>query len=424
MEKLETYKPLETQAFCTGQVEAPFMRESNATRRKRTMKRALVWCVALCLTGCGGSKVTAIQHVVFILKENRTTDSYFGTFPGVDGVTRGATSTGKVVPLSPLIDDFQGSRLCNGWDCAVNAIDGGRMDRFDLIADDSLDAYTQANESDIPNYWAYARAFVLADHYFTSVHGSSLPNHLFALAAQSGGVTDNPSRSVLGTACDGTVSGKMPVLDGNGNRTWHAPCFDFQTLPDVLQSHGITWQYYAYAGSDLANINHIRNGPEWQYANGTNEQFLADARNGRLPAVSWVIPHWEESEHVPNSVCQGENWTVEAVNAVMQGPDWNSTAIFVTYDDFGGFYDHVPPPQIDQFGLGPRVPLLIVSPFAKRGYISHTVYEHSSVLKFIETRYHLPPLTQRDAAASNMLDSFDFDQRPQPPLVLSTRHCP
>jgi phospholipase C len=107
----------------------------------------------------------------------------------------------------------------------------------------------------------------------------------------------------------------------------------------------------------------------------------------------------------------------------MQGPDWNSTVIFITYDDFGGLYDHVPPPQIDQFGLGPRVPMLIVSPFAKRGYVSHTQYEHSSVLKFVEDRYHLPPLTARDARASDMRDSFDFGQT-QPPLILSERQCP
>jgi len=108
----------------------------------------------------------------------------------------------------------------------------------------------------------------------------------------------------------------------------------------------------------------------------------------------------------------------------MQGPAWNSTAIFITYDDFGGFYDHAAPPQVDQFGLGPRVPLLIISPFAKISYVSHTVYEHSSILKFVETRYGLAPLTARDAGASDMLDSFDFNQTPQPPLILQTRECP
>jgi phospholipase C len=123
-------------------------------------------------------------------------------------------------------------------------------------------------------------------------------------------------------------------------------------------------------------------------------------------------------------MCEGENWTVSVLNAVMQGPEWNSTVVFMTWDDFGGFYDHVAPPQVDQFGLGPRVPLLIISPYAKPGYVSHTVYDHTSILKFVETRYGIPALTSRDAWANAMLDSFDFGRPPRPPLLLSTRTCP
>ena len=169
----------------------------------------------------------------------------------------------------------------------------------------------------------------------------------------------------------------------------------------------------------------LRNSEYWQSDYAPNQQFITDAQTGNLPAMSWIFADGEAvSEEPPNSICQGENWTVAQLNAVMQGPDWNSTVVFITWDDFGGFYDHVAPPQLDQFGLGPRVPLLIISPYAKAGYVSHTVYEHSSVLKLIETRYHLPPLTARDGMASNMLDSFDFNQQPQPPLVLQTRQCP
>jgi phospholipase C len=389
-----------------------------------TMTRATVLSsMLLCLAGCGGKDITAIRHTVLIFKENRTTDSYFGTFPGVDGATRGVTSTGKVVPLSHILDRFEGQGICNAWDCAIEAIDGGKMDRFDLITGGSLNAYTQADKQDIPNYWSYASRFVFADHYFTSVHGPSFPNHLFSVAAQSGGVIDNGSASGTGTACDGTPAGTVTVIDKNGNRTQRSPCFDFQTLPDLLQNARISWGYYAEGGGVLFAINHIRNGPEWQRVIGNAEQFMTDARNGELPAVSWVLPPGKDSEHPPNSICEGENWTVEAVNAIMQGPDWSSTIIFITYDDFGGLYDHVPPPQIDQFGLGPRVPMLVISPFAKRGYISHTQYEHSSVLKFVEARYHLPPLTRRDAGASDMLDTLDFNRR-QPPLILSERQCP
>ena len=162
----------------------------------------------------------------------------------------------------------------------------------------------------------------------------------------------------------------------------------------------------------------------WTQNQGTTAQFLQDAQSGQLPAVSWLILPYGGSEHPPNSICARDNQTAEYINAIMQGPAWSSTVIFVTYDDFGGFYDHVPPPQLDQFGLGPRVPLLIISPFAKPGYISHTVYEHSSMLKFVETRYQLPSLTARDAAANDMLDSFSFSQPPQPPLILQPHQCP
>jgi phospholipase C len=171
-------------------------------------------------------------------------------------------------------------------------------------------------------------------------------------------------------------------------------------------------------------MGNIRHSAMWAENIMAPAQFIADAKGGHLPAVSWLLPPGEYSEHPPGSMCEGENWTVSVLNAVMQGPDWDSTAVFVTWDDFGGFYDHVAPPQVDQFGLGPRVPLLIISPYAKAGHVSHTVYDHSSVLKFIETRYNVQPLTSRDAAASNMLDSFDFSGSPRPPLLLQPRTCP
>jgi phospholipase C len=367
--------------------------------------------------------IMAIQHTVFIIKENHTFDNYFGAFPAADGVTSGVTSTGQVVPLASMPDSYQAG-LCNGWPCAILAMDGGKMDKFDLISP-GLGAYTQGTENDIPNYWAYARQFVLADHYFTSVHGPTDPNFFYAIAAQSGGVIDNGGNPGAGTDCAGNSWGLFAVLSSTGNITYQAPCFDFQTLVDSLQSAGLTWKCYSPGGDGgiFTLIRRIYNSPDWQDHIASSAQFLADAQNGRLPAMSWLFPPSPWTEHPPESVCEGENWTVQQLNAVMQGPDWNSTVVFLTYDDFGGFYDHVPPPQLDAFGLGPRVPLLIISPFAKPGYISHTVYEHSSILKFVETRYHLPALTARDGMASDMLDSFDFAQQPQPPLILQSRQC-
>jgi phospholipase C len=277
----------------------------------------------------------------------------------------------------------------------------------------------------IAPFWRWTKVgwISLADRYFTPVHGPSLPNHLFSIAAQSGGAIDNGGNSGPGTDCDGSSWGTITVIDNHGKRTQQSPCFDFQTLPDSLEKAGISWKYYADGGGYLSTINHIRNGPLWKTNVGSPEQFVTDAEAGHLPAVSWVLPRFPESQHPGNSICEGENWTVSVLNALMQGPDWGSTAVFITWDDFGGFYDHVPPPQVDQFGFGPRVPLLIISPFAKAGYISHTLSEHSSILKFIETRYKLQPLTSRDRAASDLLDSFDFDQQPQPPLVQQPRKC-
>jgi len=372
----------------------------------------------------GPKDLRAIQHVVFIIKENRTFDHYFGLFPGADGATRGTASSGRSVPLIHVSNPSQLSGLCNAWDCALEAMDGGKMDKFDLIDAGTLNAYTQLNEQDIPNYWAYARHFVLADRYFTSVHGPSFPNGLFALAAQSGGVIDNGSDFGAGIACDGTPAEVVTVIDSSGNRTDKSPCFDFQTLADSLEKAAVPWKSYGDGPNVFSTIRSIRNSPAWHENFAPEAQFVLDAERGRLPAMSWLATPVDANEHPPQNPCPGENWTVQVLNAIMQGPNWSSTVIFITWDDFGGLYDHVPPPQLDQFGLGPRVPLLIISPYAKRGYISHTVYEHSSILKFVETRYALPPLTLRDSASSNMLDSFDFTQPPQPPLVLQTRQCP
>jgi len=378
----------------------------------------------------------AIQHVVFIIKENRTFDNYFGTFPGADGATTGKLSTGQVITLGHTPDKT--ADICHDWSCALQGMDGGKMDRFDLIPVISHGkpvpgtqhlSYTQVTESDIPDYFAYAHNFVLADRMFSSIHGPSFPNHLYTVAAQAGGVINNPT-DPDDWGCDAVEGTTVQVMNSAGQISHQMPCFDFQTLADSLQDAGITWKYYApgkgesgYIWSILNAIKHIRNTTLWTDHVVEWTQFVNDAKNGHLPAVSWLVTRASLSEHPPASTCQGENWTVNQLNAVMQGPDWDSTAVFLTWDDFGGFYDHVPPPSPDQFGLGPRIPLLIISPFAKKGFVSHTTYEFSSFLKFVEERYGLPALSDEDKGANDMLDSFDFTQR-QPPLVLQTRPCP
>jgi phospholipase C/archaellum component FlaF (FlaF/FlaG flagellin family) len=383
--------------------------------------------------------LTAIQHFVFIVKENRTFDNMFGTYPGAIAATTGSISTGEVIPLAHAPDVYPRD-IGHGWQHTPLVEDGGRMDKFDLIQQDigqpcnlngDFLCYTQLQQSDIPNYFAYANNFVLADQAFSSMSGASFPNHLYTVAATSGGVIGNPANSEDSWGCDAAPNITAPALDSQGFLTNLYPCFDFTTLTDVLDLSGISWKYYApaagesgYVWSTLNAINHIRNTSLWTQNVVAPSQFLSDAVNGTLPAVSWIVPDGGSSEHLPRSSCQGENWTVQQINAVMQGPQWNSTAIVVVWDDFGGLYDHVYPPQLDTYGLGLRVPLLIISPYAKKGYISHTIYDFSSMLKLVETRFNLAPLTERDANANDMLDSFDFTQQPQPPLILQTRHCP
>jgi phospholipase C len=266
---------------------------------------------------------------------------------------------------------------------------------------------------------------------FSSLQGPSFPNHLYTVAAQSGSAINNPAGGAGSWGCDAPSSSAVDVLQDDGSIVDEFPCFDFQTLADSLQNASISWKYYApgqgqdgYDWSILNAINHIRNTTLWTDHVVPDTQFAIDAQNGQLPAVSWVVTTGNKSDHPPASACQGENWTVAQLNAVMQGPDWNSTAVFLTWDDFGGFYDHVTPPVSDQFGLGPRVPLLIISPYARSGHVSHTQYEFSSVLKFIEERFGLSSLTARDAAANDTLDSFDFSQTPLPPFNLTERACP
>jgi phospholipase C len=387
----------------------------------------------LLLSACGDSShkaastasndPSAIQHVVIIFKENRAFDTYFGQFPGADGATKGMTSKGQTVTLSHMADSFRPG-LCNGWDCALQAADGGRMDKFDLTIGGSLDAYTQMMAQDIPNYWAYAQHFAIGDRYFTSVHGPSLPNHLFSVGAQSAGVTGNMTGSTGGKNCDGTPAGTVPVMDSKGNVTQQSPCFDFQTLPDVLEAAGVSWKYYAEWGGVLYTVRHIYDGPLWSKRVADPSTFTDDVSKGKLPSVAWIIPPAGMGEHPPDGTCVGENWTVRMLNALMQSPEWNSTVVFISWDDFGGFYDHVAPPTVDKFGLGPRSPLLIISPYAKLGFVSHTVYEQASIFRFVERRFGLTPLTDRDRTASDMLDSFNFSQSPLPPLVLSERQCP
>ena len=367
---------------------------------------------------------TPIKHVVFILHENRTFDNFFGTFPGANGATSATISTGQVIPLGRTPDRTV-LPLNHTWPTEMMVTNFGKMNKFDQLTGCSqngmLVCMTQYTQADIPNLWKYAQTYGMADNFFSSLHGPSFPNHLFVIAAQNGGVSNN-TNPITNTGCAAPSTTNVVVIDAQGELTTPYPCFDFPTLADSLQSAGLSWKAYN-TGSDYAAINHIRNSSMWSNIVPIS-QFVLDAKNGKLPAVSWVLPPGAENQYPTNSACDGENWTVAQLNALMSGPDWASTAVFIAWDDFGGFYDHVAPPTVDGYGLGPRVPALIISPYAKPGYISHVQYDHTSILKFIETQFGLAALNSRDAAANDFSDAFDFTQTPVAPLLLTARKCP
>ena len=386
-----------------------------------------------------------IKHVVFVIKENRTFDNMFGRFPGANGATTGLDQ-GEVRPLTPAIDRLpQDIKHC--YECALQASNGGKMDGFATISDPAdRYAYTQYGPEDLPAYWRWAQEFVLADNFFASAQGPSFPNHLYTIAAQSGGTHENPVQDLdllaerhgetglfKAWGCDSVEGSYVRVEDREGVEKKVPPCFDFLTEADLLMRAGIPWAYYSatnmqngYLWSAYDAVRHIREDEAlWQTHVFPVDNVVRDIRDGLLPPVTWVTPRFELSEHPEYSFCHGQNWSTKVVNAIMGSPMWKDTAIFLTYDDYGGFYDHVPPPQVDRFGFGIRVPLLVISPYAKRGYVDNTLGEFSSVLRFMEDNWGLSQLTQRDRNADNLTTAFDFAQEPRPPDPQPVRtDCP
>jgi phospholipase C len=395
-----------------------------------------------------------IEHIVFIVKENRTFDHMFGRFPGAEGTRFGYTCDGKRVPLQRATQKEYGAD--HSFVAGLTAVNGGKMNCFDAIRAGSLDrSYNQYQRSDIPNYWKYAETFTLADRFFSSIYGPTGVEHLWIIAAQSDRFVDHQRPEQAGSGpprehCD-DESERMwsfkeltpeqediayeleerPAIEELVRRFWEErwPCTDIETLPDLLEDKDLSWKYYD--GDNpyvqvMRMIKHIRTTDMWEKV-VPESQFIEDATAGELPAMSWVIPPYDQSDHpggkTAHSICQGENWTVRTINAVMQSPNWENTAIFLTWDDFGGFYDHVPPPHVDIYGMGPRVPTIILSPWVKPGYVDSRTYEFASVLKFAERVYDMPTMHVRDARANDMLGAFDFDQKPNAPLILEERQC-
>jgi phospholipase C len=400
-----------------------------------------------------------IKHVIFLVKENHSFDNYFGKYPGADGATVGKTlqcdnafAPGPTVPLTeaPYVYPHD---LGHAFDPGLISIDGGKMDGFNCVTLGSdLTGYTQYDRSTLPVYWALADRFVLADHFFTSMFGPTFPEHLYTVAAQSYGIVDNKSTSNHeGNYCDDPTeyTKRFPIedlsqadihtiMDLEEHRDddpanlfkiaqyWQdtRTCVNIPTLPDKLEKAGISWKYYAEPNiwmNALQAIRHIRFGPLWNKVQSP-DTILQDLQDDTLPAVSWLIPPDGSPNEHPGAgvnICDGMNWSVQYLNAIFQSDAWSSTAVVMVWDDFGGFYDHVKPPHYDIMGLGPRTPALIMSPYTRAGNdpdggsIDSTVYEFSSVLKFIEELHGLKPLTARDTQASPLAGAFDFSRPPR-----------
>jgi phospholipase C len=336
--------------------------------------------------------------------ENHTFDNFFGAYPGADGVPYPPAPD---PPWSDIDHSFPGYKLAVGPGTYADWNPAGAV------------SYVQA---DVAPLWAYAAAFGLSDAFFTSAATNSTPNHLYMIAAQSGGIVATDQRyGQYGSPANCLI----PSMTADGTTYLQYPCVDIGSVPQLLSDAGVSWRYYCEDELWLAPgfITDLATSPDVVADPG---QVITDLQAGTLAEVSWVCPATAQSMHPATTLGPGLNYLVELVNAAMTGPYWPGLAIFVTWDDWGGFADHVPPPVVDAFGLGARVPLLVISPWAVPGYVSHVTAEFSSLAKFVEVTWGLPDLGQRDALAStsDLSDFFDFTQTPTPPLLLGPVAAP
>ena len=457
--------------------------------RRRILAALAVTGVVGLAASCGGATTRAappptepglskIKHVIVVMQENRSFDSYFGTFPGADGIPmRDGVPTvcvpdpasGACVTPYPDHADVNGG----GPHGAVNAradVDHGAMDGFvgqaiagrrgcadptDPECTNSAvpDVMGYHTESDIPNYWRWARHYVLQDHLFEPNASWSLPAHLFLVSEWSAKCRTPDDPASCHSALENPV--KPPRRSA---RSAQDPIYAWTDLTWLLHEYGVSWGYYVASGSqpDCADPQDVDCGPVPQNARTPGiwnplpwfdtvqedgqvndvqpvSSFVEQATSGTLPSVSWVVPSERVSEHPPSPVSAGQSYVTRLVDAVMNGPDWDSTVIFLAWDDWGGFYDHVAPPSVDRDGYGLRVPGLVISPYAKEGYVDHQVLSFDAYDKFIEVVFlggqRLDPTTdgrpdprpdvrEDEPLLGDLGHDLDFTQPPQPPLPL------
>lgn len=439
----------------------------------------------------GGSARTAqlpagaskIKHVIFIMQENRSFDHYFGTYPGADGIPMkdgvptvcipNPATGGCSRPHHDASDEQRGGP--HTADAATADINNGKMDGFiaewhktrtyclDPLHANGATCVSEGSNPDVvgyhdrrelSNYWEYADNFVLQDHMFAPNRGWSQPTHLAMVSGWSA-VCNVPT---LPTTC------RPSITFNDVDAAWpNAPSYGWTDITYLLHKYDVSWRYYVAPGSvndcegttdeqihctpgvdnfdpigtpepwnplpDFVTVQNNRQVKNIQF----HDQFFRSARQGRLPSVSWVLPGWYDSEHPPEGVAAGQAWVTSVVNAVMKSPNWKNSAIFVAWDDWGGFYDHVEPPSVDGYGYGLRVPAFMISPYAKQGLVDHQVHSFDSYLKFVEDVYlggqRLDPYTDgrwdpRPSVRENaddvgdLMTEFDFNQQPRPPVVL------
>jgi phospholipase C len=386
----------------------------------------------------GPSPGTYIKHVVVIVQENRSFENLFAGFPGADAPLYGRWINGKKIKLGSVhLAELE--NVTHDFGPAITSWNHGKMDGFNGKLSGLPPAYPYSHvvRSDVATYWNMARKYVLADHMFPTEFGPSFTGHLSLIA---GTTSLSPTKAVANNpiggpwACDAapgtitfTIDPKRVISQGG------APCYSqFKTMADILDPASVSWKYYApsyFNGpyydkggvlwSSFGTIKAVRYSPDWKNnVIAPQTRVLDDAKAGTLPGVSWVIPDWDWSDHPSTGSDIGPSWVASVVNAIGQGPDWNSTAIVIVWDDWGGWYDNVAPPRLDYRGPGIRVGCIIISPYAKPGYVAHTEYEFGSILRFAEEVFGLPTIGSAsdgytDARANSLDDAFDFTQAPR-----------
>jgi phospholipase C len=417
-----------------------------------------------------------IKHIIVIMQENRSFDHYFGTYPGADGFPRTANGDFAVCVPDPVNGGCQkpyhdthdlNAGGPHGQTNAIADVNGGKMDGFIAQAEggrrqgckknpnDPICSQRSSNPDvmgyhdgrDIPNYWAYAHNFVLQDHMFEPNASWSLPAHLFMVSEWSAHCSRRGDPMSCVNALQNPGSPQAAV----------APDYAWTDLTYLLHRNRVSWRYYVFTGTepDCENdgmiCESVKQGAQtpgiWnplpyfdtvqqdgQLGNVTTlSHYFQAAKSGTLPAVSWINPTGSVSEHPPGLVTAGQAYVTRLVNAAMRGPEWKSTAIFVSWDDWGGFYDHVTPTSVDQNGYGLRVPGLVISPYARKGLVDHQTLSFDAYVKFIEDDFlrgrRLDPLTdgrpdsrpsvrENEPILGTLVRDFNFAQKPRPALIL------